>query len=125
VRYHATLAWPHGNRYHLNEIRGAVDSLVSNNVDVPPDVAGRVTLAASPNPARDGTRVSLSLPDAIDDAEVSVIDVAGRVRGTLHRGPLAAGRHELKWDARVAPGVYLLRAQLAGRVHQVRVAVVR
>ena len=32
IRYHAMTTWPHGNRYHLNEIRGAVDSLVAPTV---------------------------------------------------------------------------------------------
>jgi len=125
VRYHAALAWPHGNRYHLNEIRACVDSLVANTVGVPPGVPGGVALAAGPNPVRGPARITLSVPLAIDDAEVEVLDVAGRVRATLHRGLLAAGRHELVWEARVQPGVYLVRARLAGQVHHARVIVLR
>jgi hypothetical protein len=30
IRYHAYDLWSHGNRYHLDEIRAAVDSLVTD-----------------------------------------------------------------------------------------------
>src|SRR5678816_632360 len=32
VRYHASLNWPFGGRYRRDEIRGAVDTLVTSNV---------------------------------------------------------------------------------------------
>jgi len=131
VRYHAALFWPHGNRYHVDEIRACVDSLVTSNVDVPPAPVGELALRVCPNPARAGTRVSLSLPEAIAHAEVTVLDIAGRAVATLHRGPLAAGRHELPWPAvgergvAIAPGVYLVRARLDGERRTIRVAVTR
>jgi len=125
VRYHAALAWPHGDRYHPDEIRASVDSLVAANVGVPTESASGVSLAASPNPLRERARITLTLADAVPDADVTVLDITGRVRATLHRGPLAAGRHELAWDTRAAPGIYLVRARLGARSHELRVAVVR
>jgi hypothetical protein len=131
VRYHAALAWPHGNRYHLDEIRGCVDSLVTNNVDVPPSHAAAVSLAAFPNPSRNGTRIAFRLPESVADAEVSVFDAAGRRCATLHQGPLSAGSHAWAWDARgpdgalVAPGLYLVRARRGAEAIERRVAVIR
>ena len=131
VRYHAALSWPHGNRYHLNEIRACVDSLVTSNVDVPPATADRPALAARPNPAREGTHIELFLPVEVAHAEVSVLDLAGRTIATLHRGPLPAGRQALRWDARpesgasAAPGVYLVRARLGRETRVLRLALIR
>lgn len=131
VRYHAALVWPHGDRYHLDEIRGSVDSLVTSDVGVPPAPGGQISLSASPNPARDGTRVELSLPASAGEADVSVLDLAGRLRATLHRGPLGSGRHVLRWDARdaggapVAAGIYLVQARLDRVTRVLRVAVIR
>ena len=68
VRYHAANQWPHGNRQHINEIRGAVDTLVSAVLGVGDSpMSGRdlVTLAAAPNPFRGAMRIELSLPPGI------------------------------------------------------------
>lgn len=120
VRYHASLTWPHGNRYHLNEIRGCVDSLVSQpaGVDsgVPPSA---FRLASAPNPARGGTTVELAIPaGAGAAARVTVHDLRGRHVATLWSGAVTAGVNRFAWSgtdasgAPVAPGVYLVRAEV-------------
>lgn len=118
VRYHAADIWPHGNRYHLDEIRGAVDSLVTPTVDVgpAPDAAGRV-LSASPNPFRVSTEIAFAAPGGPGrTVTVTVHDLAGRRIATLHDGPLAAGGGRVVWDGRdargepIRAGVYLVRA---------------
>lgn len=60
--------------------------------------------APSPNPTRGATRVDLALPRA-DDVSADVLDVAGRLVATLHRGALPAGTHRLEWDGRTSRGV--------------------
>ena len=131
VRYHAALGWPHGNRYHLNEIRACVDSLVSSTVDVPPSAAPPLSLSASPNPARGSCRLSVMLAEAVSEASVQVLDIAGRVVATPWRGALGAGPHEWRWDARddrgapLAAGIYLVRARLGRDVRTLRLAVTR
>lgn len=128
VRYHAALTWPHGNRYHLNEIRAAIDSLVTPVLDAPDSRPAGLALSAGPNPAHGDVRISLALPLAIEQARVHVLDVTGRVVETLFEGPLAAGSHGFAWGAargRVPAGVYLVRAQLDGRIVTRRVAFVR
>ena len=131
VRYHAALNWPHGNRYHLNEIRACVDSLVSGLLDVPAGAGSGVALSARPNPVRTTSVLTVVLPSAVPDAEIVVFDPAGRRIATAWRGPLASGRHDLAWDARgdhgepVPAGLYLVRARLGAEVRMLRLVVTR
>jgi len=120
VRYHASLAWPHGNRYHLNEIRGCVDSLVTQVAGSGPTPGPEgFRLASLPNPARGASTVELAIPAGAPlSARVTVHDVSGRQVAAVWEGSAPAGVHRFAWphrDARGAPlppGVYLLRAQL-------------
>lgn len=122
VRYHAALTWPHGNRYHLNEIRGSVDSLVTQVIGVGPGEATGYRLASTPNPARGAATVELAIPAGeASAASVTVHDVSGRRVATLWDGPAAAGLTRFAWShtdasgARLAPGVYLVRARIGVR----------
>ena len=131
VRYHAALQWPHGNRYHLNEIRACVDSLVTTLVDVPPISTLPLSFTASPNPARGSSLLVATLAEPVADARVEVFDLAGRVVATPWRGPLEQGRHEWRWDTRdesgasLPAGVYLVRARLGSATRTLRLAVTR
>ena len=74
----------------------------------------------TPNPATGGVTVPLALARAAR-VEVEVLDLLGRRVGVLHRGVLAAGRHELAFDgAGVPPGLYVVRAQVGDQVLPVR-----
>ncbi|MFN8588716.1 MAG: FlgD immunoglobulin-like domain containing protein [Candidatus Eisenbacteria bacterium] len=93
--------------------------------------AGAAVLAFStavPSPARHATRFALRLDEA-GEAGVVVFDAAGRRVRTLLAGTRAAGAHDVAWDlvddsgARVAPGVYLVRAQARGLAATRRVIV--
>ena len=126
VRYHAANVWPHGNRYHLGEIQGAIDSLVSATVGVGDSpVPATARLAVTPNPFREATRIELSLAAPVEHARVTLHDVTGRRVATLHQGPLAAGTARLEWrsaaDEPLAAGVYFVAAELDGRRLQRRV----
>ena len=128
VRYHAALTWPHGNRYHLNEIRGAVDSLVSNTVGVEGGPrTDELSLSASPSPFRGSTRIELAIPGAgVEHARVAVHDVLGRRIASLWDGPAAGGRLSLEWNARgtqgaLAAGIYVVTAQVGARFLQRKV----
>jgi aminopeptidase N len=62
-----------------------------------------------PNPAAESVAIGFNLPDG-GPVELSVYDLAGRRVATLVEGDLAAGRHEVAWDAGSFPaGVYLVR----------------
>jgi hypothetical protein len=78
--------------------------------------AGSLELAAAPNPFRDGTSISYSLP-AAGPVQAKVYDVLGRSVATLQDGVQDAGSHTLRWDGRsvtgthVAAGTYFVRLQ--------------
>ncbi len=81
--------------------------------------------APFPNPARAAAALTLTLTDAAD-ATVEVFDVLGRRVAVLVEGPLAAGTHTLRLDARaLAPGAYVVRATAGGLAATRRVTVVR
>lgn len=123
VRYHAALVWPHGNRYHLNEIRGAVDSLVTQVVGVEPGGApGALRLTSAPNPARGAAAIELTIPaGGARSASVTVHDISGRTVATVREGAIPSGVHRFPWSgaegsgARLAPGIYLVRARVDTR----------
>jgi hypothetical protein len=133
VRYHAADIWPHGNRYHLNEIRGAVDSLVTPTVDVEPGPgASGFSLSAAPNPFRGAAQIAFAHGESSALlATVTVHDLAGRRIVTLHDGPVTAGVRRVSWsglDSRgepMRPGVYLVRAAWPGRVLTCRIVSVQ
>ena len=122
VRYHAANIWPHGNRYHLDQIKNIVNGLVTTPAGVgdPPRTAA-VALSASPNPFRAAAHLDLTLATDARSARVTVVDLAGRRMATLHDGALGSGVTRFSWDGRgvegdVAPaGVYLVTADLDGR----------
>jgi hypothetical protein len=80
--------------------------------------AGRATTLAlgapRPNPARDATRVALTL-DHAGDVRAEVLDPAGRRVRLLATGAMAAGTRELEWmlddvqGHRVPAGLYFVR----------------
>jgi choice-of-anchor B domain-containing protein len=70
----------------------------------PPASPGRLAFRPpSPNPASGSVRFVLEVPTA-GEAAVDVVDVAGRMVRTLHRGGAAAGPLTLAWDGRDASG---------------------
>ncbi len=72
-------------------------------------------LSVAPNPSRGSARVMFAL-DEPTRVRVAVYDVLGREVALLHDGPLADGTHALALDrgARLAPGVYVVRAAVEG-----------
>ncbi len=133
VRYNAFDRWPYGARYHLAELRGCIDTLLTVTTGVDDDPSPRAFgLDASPNPSRG--RVDLALanpaPGALD-ARVDVFDLAGREVAQVFQGPVPRGVTRVSWDgqgtggAAVAPGVYLVRARIGGRELTRRVLSVR
>ena len=120
LRYLAYDHWPHGNRYHLNEIRGCIDSLVSSTVGVGDGpTALDLTLEAAPNPFRGGTTFTLINPsDRDQDARLEVHDLSGRRIVTLWAAPVSRGMTRISWDGRTeqgleaAPGLYLVHARV-------------
>lgn len=131
VRYHAADRWPHGNRYHLNEIRAVVDSLLAAQTGVDEEIpppAATLQLGNRPNPFSSSTRILLSnLTSLVQPARVSVFDALGRRIATLYEGIVSPGLTTIAWDGQMeegasAPsGVYFVRADVGGETvsHQI------
>lgn len=83
-----------------------------------------------PNPARVGTRFTVSLARA-QSLQIDAYDVTGRLVKTLATGIHSAGTFDLTWDLRdregraLKAGVYLVRAQVGERVFLRRLTTVR
>ena len=118
VRYHAEDLWPYGNRYHLSELRAAVEAWVANAVGVGDDVAGpAVRLDAAPNPFRGAVTIGLfNAGGAPAEATIEVYDLAGRRVAAVWRGAASPGWLRVDWDGGVGlpAGVYVVRAALGG-----------
>jgi hypothetical protein len=99
--------------------------------EAPPAVAvgeqlpgAQITLAAHPNPTREGLTVEFTLPR--DDAgSLAVYDLSGRLVRTILDGPMAAGPHAVTWDGRAehgdrpGAGIFFLKLVTgAGRVER-------
>lgn len=93
------------------------DASVGVPIDRP--AAPRLVLGApTPNPGRGVISFAIEVPTA-GDVDLRVFDVAGRLVATLTDGPLTAGRHMVRWNARaahVAGGIYFARLRAAGAV---------
>ena len=132
VRYQANDRWPYGNGYHLDEIRGCVDTLVAPVVGVGDAPPAEFALRAGPSPAGSSVAIALSNPiGRAVAARVTVHDLAGRRVATLLDGWAAPGASALRWNGRdrdgraAASGVYQVRAEIEGRVLARRIALVR
>lgn len=126
VRYHAALTWPHGNRYHLAEIRGCIDTLVSAVAGVEPEPFSSARLVVAPNPFVGAVDVTWAVP-TMAAARLDVFDLSGRLVRGLSLGGTAPGTRRATWDGRdeggqpVRPGVYLLRGRLDGHTMSRRI----
>ena len=104
--------------YRVDGVERGVSRFSTLNAPTPP-LAG-ASLTIGPNPTGGAATVRLSLP-APADVRVAVYDVLGRRVATLASGALGAGAHALPFDAApLAPGVYVVRAEVGGGAVLVR-----
>jgi hypothetical protein len=133
VRYNAFDHYNYGNRYHLNELQGCIDSLLTVTTDVDDGTLPHaIGLEASPNPARGAIALELANPsDRSLPASVEVYDLAGRSVATLWDGLASQGVTHMSWSGRsaggadAAPGLYLVRARIGSTVLTRRVLRIR
>ena len=97
----------------------------------PPARGSALVLAAPvPNPSFAACRLAFTTPRA-GAVRLEVFDVLGRSVRRLVDGAIEAGTHEVAWDlrdrtgAKVAPGVYAVRARAGGEEATRRVVVAR
>jgi len=132
IRYHAADFWPYGNRLHTNEILPTVDSLVVHPLDAGGEPARTWAVTSSPNPAHGLVTFTLANPTTGDvPAHLRVLDISGREVARLPDAVARSGLSRVFWDGRgahgerLAPGLYLVQAELAGRQLVHRVAITR
>ncbi len=91
----------------------------SEIVDVP-SLPTEFAVAAYPNPFNERATITLSLPES-GEVKAQIYDITGRRVAVLLNGSVAAGTHELAWDADgLASGVYFLRVQTADHETAIR-----
>lgn len=96
-------------------LKRGVDELVAGSKDEPTFVRSLDLSPNTPNPFRDGTRITFDLPSDDFGVRLDVFDVGGRIVATLAEGMFPAGRHAVGWSGRdetgqrVRPGVYTYR----------------
>lgn len=106
---------------------GAAPVGVEERIQLP---AQLVLDPGSPNPFRDVTRLSYSMPGA-GHRRLQVFDVSGRLVSTLEEGFTQAGHHVTVWDGRSTTGekahagVYFVRFQAGGEFTSRKVVLVR
>lgn len=84
----------------------------SHVVSTPEALPAHVALSAPrPNPTAGAASVTLDLPQAAE-VRIVVVDALGRLVRTLAEGEQAAGRSTVRLDAGLAPGAYLIRADI-------------
>ena len=90
-----------------------------------PPIGPGMRLAVTPNPARDDAHISLTAPST-GPVEVTVVDVAGRVRFSRVVPSAPSGRIELDLPShRLASGVYFVRAAGRGLRESTKLTVLR
>ena len=92
----------------------------------PPPAAFALRLLPNhPNPFNPTTRLRFELPRE-GHARLSIHDVAGRHVATLLDGPLAAGPHELDWEADDLPtGIYFAKLSMEQGVRTQKLVLLR
>ncbi len=76
-------------------------------------------LSCSANPLRGSAFIGFDLADQTE-IELSIMDVSGRNVATLASGEMAAGHHEVPWNADVPAGVYLVRFDSPSTIETLR-----
>ncbi len=85
--------------------------------------SSKLSLSNYPDPTPSRATISFTLPEA-GMANLTLTDAAGRETPLLHSAWLAAGPHEVTWDASKYPsGVYLCRLMVGGQSAARRVVV--
>jgi hypothetical protein len=140
VRYQANDHWDYSRAWHMDEVLGCVDSLLSSATGVRPNrlfirepvqrprqeppspsesefgdaASAAASLRVAAEPTRSTFAVALANPSGrAERARVTVHDLAGRLVATLFDGPAASGLTTLTWDGRNRAG----RAAASGVYH--------
>ena len=105
----------------VSDMRFLNTAVVSNEADA---AAPALALTVAPNPSRDRATARFALPEAAD-VSVAVFDLLGREVARVAERPFAAGHHELRLDAALPAGTYVIRLQAGAEAVVTRMTRVR
>ena len=89
-----------------------------------------IGLKTYPNPATEAVKIDFSLEKALENAEISILNLSGQKVNTLYSGKLLKGQHNFEWQLdtsqgnKVATGVYLLKIS-SGNLNKSSVLIVK
>ncbi len=115
----AEAPWPFGSTL-CPTVPLALGEEDAGDIDPPGSSIARVTSA--PNPTRGTTSIGVDLSNVAmkGEAELTIVDVTGRLVRRVWSGPAESHPTQIEWDGRssdgtrVAPGRYLARVRVAG-----------
>ena len=108
-----------GNNIFVDDIN------VSTAVGLPQITAASMNLVVNPNPARESAQINFNL-NAQSQVQVQLIDVVGRVIGTLANEQMNIGAHSLSINTTsLAPGIYNVAIHTADGTFTGRLAVIK
>jgi hypothetical protein len=98
-----------------------IDTPAAVDPVAPASVARLALKDAIPNPFVAQTMIVFDLASDVDNSELTIYDICGRLRSRLIVGPLTRGRHTVRWsgetlDGEGPPGTYFVRLKANGIV---------
>ncbi len=118
------------DRGNWSPISNVVNKTATATVDVAPAPLVLGFSAPWPNPSSTSAHFELTLPSA-SPVHIEAYDAAGRRVRVIADGPYEAGRNQIAWaldgshGGRLPPGMYFVRANVAGQKFVRRVLVTR
>jgi hypothetical protein len=105
-----------GDSAHVAWREVSTEGIASGLADRPTAITAVEGIRRSlPNPFNAGTTIEYLLPET-GRVRIEVFDIGGRRVAVLEDGVRLAGRHRVRWDARMfSSGLYLCRMQAAGK----------
>jgi hypothetical protein len=82
--------------------------------------------SAYPNPFNPSTTIQYSLADNVDDMQINIFDIRGRLIQNLYNGDNIKGQHKIIWNAtKYASGVYFVNMLVNNHVYNEKIMLVK
>ena len=82
--------------------------------------------SAYPNPFNPSTTIGYSLADNVDNMQINIFDIRGRLIQNLYNGDNVKGQHKIIWNAtKYASGVYFVNMLVNNHVYNEKIMLVK